>query len=234
MKKRALLKHGDIFYLKIGNQDKYIFGRVLFDVKRQYHKIRDTNNLPKSIHSLTYLMDSYSDCQLIEVFEGIYNRIEDFNIKNTKVLIPRIFTRSIDGNWNLLEYGKVGNLTVDYTLLEFPEQMTSGGFEEILCWGELCFASKISDIEMQKRNYNYRPLKNGTKTIVSICACLQNERNLSLIETEFDLKKNLIEHDLLYNLNFRNQIFNNIGIDPNESYYHLSKNMGFDLARFYE
>lgn len=24
MKKRALLKHGDIFYLKIGNQDKYI------------------------------------------------------------------------------------------------------------------------------------------------------------------------------------------------------------------
>ena len=73
---------------------------------------------------------------------------------------------------------------------------------------------------MQKRNYNYRPLKNGTKTIVSICACLQNERNLSLIETEFDLKKNLIEHDLLYNLNFRNQIFNNIGIDPNESYYH--------------
>ena len=79
MKKRALLKHGNIFYLKIGNQDKYIFGRVLFDVKRQYHKIRDTNNLPKSIHSLTYLMDSYSDCQLIEVFEGIYNRIEDFN-----------------------------------------------------------------------------------------------------------------------------------------------------------
>ena len=76
MKKRALLKHGNIFYLKIGNQDKYIFGRVLFDVKRQYHKIRDTNNLPKSIHSLTYLMDSYSDCQLIEVFEGIYNRIE--------------------------------------------------------------------------------------------------------------------------------------------------------------
>lgn len=43
-------------------------------------------------------MDSYTDCQLIEVFQGIYNRIEDFNIKNTKVLIPRIFTRSIDGN----------------------------------------------------------------------------------------------------------------------------------------
>ena len=52
MKKRTLLKHGDIFYLKIGNQDKYIFGRILFDVKRQYHKIRDTNNLPKSIHNL--------------------------------------------------------------------------------------------------------------------------------------------------------------------------------------
>lgn len=69
MKKRTLLKHGDIFYLKIGNQDKYIFGRILFDVKRQYHKIRDTNNLPKSIHNLTYLMDSYADCQLIEVFE---------------------------------------------------------------------------------------------------------------------------------------------------------------------
>jgi hypothetical protein len=120
MKKRTLLKYGDIFYLKMGNQNKYIFGSVLFDVKRQYHKIRDTNNLPKSIHSLTYLMDSYADCQLIEVFEGIYNRIEDFNIKNTKVLISCIFTRSIDGNWNLLEYGKVGNLTVDYTLLEFP------------------------------------------------------------------------------------------------------------------
>ena len=74
MKKRTLLKHGDIFYLKIVKQDKYIFGRILFDVKRQYHKIRDTNNLPKSIHSLTYLMDSYTDCQLIEVFEGIYNR----------------------------------------------------------------------------------------------------------------------------------------------------------------
>ena len=120
MNKRTLLKYGDVFYLKMGNQNKYIFGRVLFDVKRQYHKIRDTNNLPKSIHSLTYLMDSYTDCQLIEMFEGIYNRIEDFNIKNTKVLISRIFTRSIDGNWNLLDYGKVGNLTVDNTLLEFP------------------------------------------------------------------------------------------------------------------
>lgn len=84
MKKRTLLKYGDIFYLKMGNQNKYIFGSVLFDVKRQYYKIRDTNNLPKSIHSLTYLMDSYTDCQLIEVFEGIYNRIEDFTLKIQK------------------------------------------------------------------------------------------------------------------------------------------------------
>ena len=39
------LKIGDIFYLKLKDQEKYVFGRLLFDVKKQYHKILQKNNL---------------------------------------------------------------------------------------------------------------------------------------------------------------------------------------------
>lgn len=40
---KQALKVGDIFYLEV-LKDKYIFGRLLFDEDKQYHKIVDVTD----------------------------------------------------------------------------------------------------------------------------------------------------------------------------------------------
>jgi len=45
---------------------------------------------------------------------------------------------------------------------------------------------------------------------------------------------NITDRDLLYNQELRHKIYADLNIDPGKSYYELSKEKGFDLARFYE
>ncbi|MFK8288385.1 hypothetical protein ACI76W_03915 [Capnocytophaga canimorsus] len=237
MSVRTRLKHGDVFYLKVGENKKYVFGRMLFDVKRQYHKLVDVNNMPNDIlHSLNYLRMTFENCQLVEMYEGIYDNIEDFDLQNPKVLVPRIFTRQIDGSWNLLDWGKIGNIKVDYTKIEFPEQMRIGLPKQKICRGELAFLTTIGNTEMEEKNYDYKSLVSGTGLLVSICVCLQGRMDLSTLESKtIDYSDNFLkDKDLLYNPEFRTRIYTELGLDPNKSYYELSKELGFDLARFYE
>lgn len=97
------LKAGDIFYLKLKEKEKYVFGRLLFDVKKQYHKIIDVNNLPNPKGYFPYLLMFYANCQLVEMYEGIYDSIQDYK-GGKKIIIPRVLTQPIDApKWNALE-----------------------------------------------------------------------------------------------------------------------------------
>jgi hypothetical protein len=221
------LKIGDIFYLKIKAQEKYVFGRLLFDVKKQYHKIVDVNNLPKGY--FTYLQMFYADCQLVEMFDGIYDTINDFKA-DQKIIIPRILTKGIDSKRNILDWGIVGNQKVDYTKIEFPENLNLSFPVKLLDRGELSLITKI--IGQEAEDMGYRSTMYVPATVAYSSLYFQNR--IDLIPEDVRWPSYLIENDLCYNPELRKRIYKEIGLDPNKSYYELSKEMGFDLARFYK
>lgn len=221
------LKIGDIFYLKIKEQEKYIFGRLLFDVKKQYHKIIEVNNLPDDY--FPYLLMFYADCQLVEMYDGIYEKIQDFK-DTSKIIIPRVLTQPIDSKRNVLDWGVVENKKVDYTKIEFPENLNSENNLKLLDRGELSLKTKISAQEGQDLEYR----SNMMVPITVANASLHFQNRPDLIPEDIRWPSYLIENDLYYNPKLRNKIYHDLGIDPNKSYYELSKEMGFDLARFYK
>ena len=221
------LKIGDIFYLKIKEHEKYVFGRLLFDVKKQYHKIADFNNLPDEY--FPYLLMFYSDCQLVEMYEGIYDNIQDYK-DSQKAIIPRVLTQPIDSKRNVLDWGIVGNQGVDYTEIEFPENLNLSSNVKLLDRGELSLKTKITGNEAE--NMGYRSNMNVPLTIANASLYFQNKQDL--IPEDIRRSSYLKDQDLIYNPELRNRIYHDLGLDPNKSYYELSKEMGFDLARFYE
>ena len=59
------------------------------------------------------------------------------------------------------------------------------------------------------------------------------QKRTDLIPEDIRWPVYLTDRDLLYNQELRTQIYASLDIDPDKSYYELSKEMGFDLARFY-
>ncbi|WP_441899857.1 hypothetical protein [Pedobacter psychrotolerans] len=221
------LKIGDIFYLEV-LPNKYVFGRMLFDVDKQYHKIVDvTDPAIFSNQYLPYLTMSHDSCQLIEMYKGIFDTPE---LISTEILIPRVFTKNIDGKSNILSWGIVGNREVDYTSLEFPEQLNDVNGLTFLDRGELSIETKIGD--QGKYNVNLKTSLNVPRFIGNACLFLQNRADL--IPADVRRTDYIRDRDLLYYPELRNKIYAQLGLDPNMSYYELAKSKGFDLARFYD
>ena len=222
------LKIGDIFYLKIREQEKYVFGRLLFDVKKQYHKIVDVNNLPKNY--FPYFLMFYADCQLVEMYDGIFDKIEDFK-DTSNVIIPRVLSKPIDSlKWNALDWGIIGNQKVDYTKIEFPENLNLSFPVKILDRGELSLITKIKGQEAEDMGYS----SNMMVPLTVADASLYFQNRADLISENKRWPSYLIENDLCYNPELRKKIYQDLGLDPDKRYYELSKEMGFDLARFYK
>ena len=85
---------GDIFYLKIENENLYVFGRVLFDVNSQFNKIIKKTELSEEYFPI--LAGFYQVYQLVEMYEGIYENIDDFT--ESKVIIPRVLVTSLNNS----------------------------------------------------------------------------------------------------------------------------------------
>ena len=68
-------------------------------------------------------------------------------------------------------------------------------------------------------------------SVSTIILALQNREDL--IDGEY-FPDSLTDLDLYYHPEIRNKIYQDLGLDPDKSYYELSKEMGFDLARFYK
>jgi hypothetical protein len=215
MKKEKLIQ-GDIFYFETENEKKYVFGRVLFDVDEQLKK--------KKVNDESYFT-TYSGCQLIEVYKGVYNSI---NLPdNIEVLIPRVFVFKIDSKTNSINWGKIGHKNIDIKKIEFPEVVGNAYNEVRLMRGELYFKTSIEDpIEFP----GVLPAPEYPVVILDASLGLQNREDL--IEGDY-YSESLTDLDLLYHKKERNKIYIDLGIDPDKSYYELSKEMGFDLERFY-
>lgn len=69
------------------------------------------------------------------------------------------------------------------------------------------------------------------EVILDACLALQNREDL--IDGEY-YPESLTDLDLYFHPEKRNKIYAELGLDPAKSYYELSKEMGFDLARFYQ
>ena len=213
------LEVGDIFYLKTQNENKYIFGRVLFDVEKQYFKSGG------EIDEESYF-DIYEDCQLIEIYKGIFDTT---NLPDKlEILIPRIFVVKIDSKSNTLKWGKVAHQYIDFLKIEFPEVVGDSYGEARLMRGELYYKTNF---ENPIENPGILPSFEYPVVILDASLAFQNREDL--IDGEY-YPESLTDLDLYYHPELRNKIYKDLGIDPNKSYYELSKEMGFDLARFYD
>ncbi|MDR1370956.1 MAG: hypothetical protein LBJ72_12665 [Dysgonamonadaceae bacterium] len=220
MKKKKELTYGDLFYLELPNS-KYVAGRVLFDVEKQCSKdgiVVEHENY----------MDLFGGCQLIEMYKGIYDNLND--IQTFEILIPRVFVFNIDSKSNELPYGILRHEEIDYTKVEFPENIGDSHEKIRLMRGELHFI--LHDIYEEYPEYDLFPTSQFPITIAKMCLFMQGRKDM--IVGEFYDEEGLKDCDLLYHAELREKLYQKIGEDPNKSYYQLAKEHGYDLGRFYK
>ena len=221
------LKTGDVFYLKVENKELYVFGRVLFDVNNQFNKLVAKTMLSENYHPI--LAGFYQGYQLIEMYDGVYENIYDFI--TPKILISRVLCISINNSkYNSLEFDKLKNEPIDFTKVEFPENLTHGLGGASLSRGELNLQTTL--LESSFDEFKYQISSCVPRILLHASLDFQNRRDL--IPEDIRRSSYLKDQDLIYNPELRNRIYHDLGLDPNKSYYELSKEMGFDLARFYE
>ncbi len=217
---------GDIFYLKIENENLYVFGRVLFDVNSQFNKIIKKTELSEDYFPI--LAGFYQGYQLVEMYDGIYENIDDFT--ESKVVIPRVLVTSLNNSkYNSLEFGQLRNDCVDYTKVEFPENINYSFGKVSIVRGELRIETSLSEKESLKLGLE------STSCVPRILlhTTLHFQGRRDLIPEDVRRISYLEDNDLYYHPELRTKIYTELNIDPDKSYYELSKEMGFDLEKFY-
>ena len=218
------LNVGDVFYIE-AVKGKFVFGKVLFDVDKQY---REKEKLQKTelVNSSNKLQGWYAGCLLIEMYTGVSNSIE--SMQNNEVLIKRAIC-SIGGledqNW-----GVITNEQVDVKLVSFPETLVLSNNFICIDMGELKIKTSITEKE-----YDELGVRTTRVDITSIADICLNMQGLSdLLEEDYQKKQTMKRYDLMYHPSVRKKIYKELNLDPDKSYYELSKEHGFDLKRFYE
>ena len=217
------LKSGDVFYIE-AVKDKFVFGKVLFDVNNQYRK-KESLQLLDLVNSSNSLQGWYTGCLLVEMYNCISDTIE---CPSREVLIKRAIC-SIDGLEDK-KWGVINNEPVDVKAVSFPETLLrSNDFICIDC-GELEFKTSLT-----KKEYDQLNVSTSRITIISIANICLNMQGLSnLLAHDYQKKHTMARYDLMYHPSVRTKIFKELNLDSDKSYYELSKEHGFDLKRFYE
>ncbi|MCJ8155725.1 hypothetical protein MKJ01_18375 [Chryseobacterium sp. SSA4.19] len=92
MNKKKLSNYGDIFFLQLKNKEKYVIGRVLFDVENQFHK---------TVSATENYFNVFRECQLVEIYESIYD--SPVKVDSTKIILPNTFVYRIDSKENKIK-----------------------------------------------------------------------------------------------------------------------------------
>ncbi|BAP31476.1 uncharacterized protein CHSO_2439 [Chryseobacterium sp. StRB126] len=216
--KKEKLNQGDLFYLQLEESDKFIFGQILFDVEKQYF----TPSIEQDEESY---FDVYEECQLIRMYKGIYDKPD--LPEHLETLIDGVFIYRIDSKANRLKWGKAGHLKIDYQSVEFPEIIGDAYGSIQLLRGELHIKTQYKDINDFEISWSAE----YPEVLANECVHLQGREDLVSGEHYSDSFK---EMDLRNFPELRDKVYRDLNLDPNISYYELSKEMGFDLARFYE
>jgi len=217
------LKLGDVFYIE-AVKDKFVFGKVLFDVNKQYRKNKDLQKLDLA-NSSNNLQGWYVGCLLIEMYNCVSDTIE---CPSREVLIKRAIC-SIDGLEDQ-KWGIITNELVDFKAVSFPETLVrSNDFICIDC-GELEFKTSLTEKEYDQLNVSASRI--DITSVADICLNMQGFSDL--LEEAYQKKRTMAKYDLMYHPSIRTKIYKELNLDPDKSYYELSKEHGFDLKRFYE
>jgi len=209
------LNLGDVFYLQLKNKEKYVIGRVLFDVAHQFYKNNVDNN---------NYFDVFRECQLVEIYDLIFDDLSKIEIKET--IIPNTFVYRIDSKANQINWGILYNQIVQYEKIEFPEVITIVDGVVKLLRGELSIQTKYEN----PRDFN---LRFGAEFPIVIANQAAYSQGQNAIVEGFHSEKSFLKMDLRNFPELRNKVYSDLNLDPEQSYYELSKEMGFDLARFY-
>ena len=215
MTKKKVSNCGDIFYLQLKNKEKYVIGRVLFDVEHQFYKNNVNNN---------NYFDVFRECQLVEVYDLIFDDLSKIEINET--IIPNTFVYRIDSKANQINWGILDNQIVQYEKIEFPEVITIVDGVVKLLRGELSIQTKYENT----RDFN---LRFGAEFPIVIANQAAYSQGQNAIVEGFHSEKSFLKMDLRNFPELRNKVYSELNLDPEKSYYELSKEMGFDLARFY-
>ncbi|WP_165750506.1 Imm26 family immunity protein [Cellulophaga sp. Z1A5H] len=207
---------GDVFAIKIENTDYYYFGRVLFDVKEQYKEKIENHNY----------LDWYGKSVLIETYKTISKTPE---ISEFDVILDATFV----SKKNLLseDISIIRNIPINPKKVSFPEVFQNVHTVGILfSLGELAPLTNF-DTKYVDKTKVFPTL--GNMYYIQL-ATLDYSGRRDLIEDQEDIMENYFKDSDLRNFpKIRKEIYENIGEDPDMSYYDLALKHGFDLARFY-
>ena len=207
---------GDVFAIKIENTDYYYFGRILFDVKEQYKQKIENHNY----------LGLYGKSTLIETYKTISKtpEISEFEVVVDSTFIPK--RDLLDEEITIIQ-----NIPVDPKKVSFPETFSSiQPLGKLLTVGELSILTSFDTKYVDKTKVF--PVRGNIYYLQ--LATLDYSGRRDLIEDQEDIIDNYFrDSDLRTFPEIRKEIYQDIGEDPNVSYYELALKHGFDLARFY-
>lgn len=228
MAKKRIFKSGDVFALKV-DDSTYLAGRVLLNI--EYDCLRsgivDDSSLLKRCYN------SVGPSFLIEMYKEILS--EPRMPKNWECLYTGVNVSSRgakEGHWIY-----IGNKNVDPMTIEFPEiiemeigkgyELTKGEISIPLNgdWGQIQEEKKVMHTLINSVGIKYYCLYQlGLKSMITAVYPKLN------VETKFSK----LTGDLRYTPDLRARVYEEIGEDPNQSYYEMALKHGYDLARFFK
>lgn len=218
MAKKIKCTTGDVFAIPVSDTE-FIFGRVLFDVTKQY-----IDKVEESEHRQNYL--SFLGSLLVETYKGVFTSIDEVDFD--KIAVQSTFV--VRGFLNELN-GKIeANREVNVETVSFPETLVHSGGRVTLSVGELDIPIPMS-VEKAEEIHISPATSYGYQNV--IIATLDYSGRDDLIKD--GKRDNYFEHiDLRSRPELRNEIYASIHEDPNQNYYSMALKFGFDLKRLYE
>jgi len=212
------LKIGDVFTAEV-QPEKYIFGRIIFDIKNQYVKTRDSE-VP------TTHLSTFGKSYIVQTFEGIYDsRQAEYatqTVIDSAIMRSKIFK---NGHWEIS-----GNLPVDVEKVSFPETLARKNNVVYFECGELSFELPVSASYTDEIKIYPTMI-----SPVSIYAGTLHYQGLDDYIDKGHIRNKYLEgSDLRYRPEIRTKIYEMIGEDMNQTYYEMALKHGYDLKRLYK
>ncbi|MDC2661317.1 hypothetical protein [Bacteroides ovatus] len=220
MAKKLKCTTGDVFAIPV-SETEFVFGRVLFDVTKQYIKI-----VPEEEWKFNYL-GFFNKSVLVEMFLGVYTSVEDVDFEKKAVIGTFVFNDFLSEYKGMI----VGKREVNPVEVSFLETLCSRNMDYYLTSGELAFPINITERiyydeikVMPSSGYGYYEI---------IIATLDFSGRDDLIKKDAKMDNYFSDSDLRSLPDVRKRMWEIAGEDMNKSYYELAKEKGFDLARLY-
>ena len=211
----AKYQTGDLFAVPLAG-GSYVTGRIMLDVKQQCIKPKlITGESPMAFYSGTVLVEIYRETTA------------EPTAQRSEVLIPGIYIDPEplkDGAWSI-----IGHIDVDPQTVEFPESVNPFNTTINLTRGEVSLPLGPGIDEW--RGISIPQAINSPYLLPDTCLFYLGQTD------KIDPRKlkaaQLTDRDLRFNER-RTEVYEALGLAPEQPYYQFALQHGFDTARFYE